>query len=213
MKDSLIQEFYMKQKIEVVPPEQSQLEDILRIYYEGFSGKLAFITRNQELQHSFARDFNLINIESADRDFVALINNKVMGILSLRSLKQSDDHTPQKPGLWSLLYKYGFMTLIRAWLFDLVFRHKYEEGELYIDTVAVATDARGTGIGTILLDFTENYAKEKGFKKLSLMVIFENPKAQALYERQGFKVVKKHSLRLLKRSTGVSGAYFMVKEI
>ncbi len=34
--------------------------------------------------------------------------------------------------------------------------------------------------------FIENKAEQLGFKKLSLLVDFENPKALALYEKLGF---------------------------
>lgn len=203
----------MKQKIKVIPAEDSHLDEIFRIFYEGFSAKLGFITRKTDLQNSFAEDFNVFDVVTPGREFVALIDNKVMGILSLRHPDLHNPPSQTRDEIRQLIFKYGFSILFKAWLFDLVFRHKYEEGELYIDTLAVSTDARGKGIGTALLDFTENYAKEKGFKKTTLMVIYENPKAQALYERKGYRVTGKHSLKMLKKSTGVSGAYFMEKEI
>ena len=209
----MFQEKQMKEQIRIIPTERAYYEDILKIFNEGFSSKFGFVSRNQDLQLSFARDFNVLDRESKDRDFVAIIDEQVLGILSIRFTGQLKRNPPRPLSGRELFRKYGIFSLVKASLFDLRIRHKREKGELYIDTVAVAAEARGKGIGTALLEFTENFAIERGLKKLSLMVIYENPQAKALYERQGFHVKKSRSLKMLKRSTGVSGAYFMVKQL
>lgn len=60
--------------------------------------------------------------------------------------------------------------------------------EYYIDTLCVAAAARGKGIGTALLEFTEQLAREKGHVKLSLNVETAKTEARRLYERLGFTV-------------------------
>lgn len=64
------------------------------------------------------------------------------------------------------------------------------EDEFYIDTISVRTSARGKGIGTMLLKFAEEKAKEAGYSKLSLNVEIEKTNAQKLYERFGFVVTE-----------------------
>ncbi|KKO89984.1 GNAT family acetyltransferase [Sphingobacterium sp. Ag1] len=66
--------------------------------------------------------------------------------------------------------------------------------EFYIDSIAVAPIARGKGIGTELLNYAITHAKQNGFKKVGLLVDLENPNAQKLYERIGFKLGKKTPL-------------------
>ena len=61
------------------------------------------------------------------------------------------------------------------------------EDEFYIDTVSVHESFQGQGIAKELFAFIEKKAKELGFKKVSLLVDFENPKALVLYEKIGFK--------------------------
>lgn len=61
------------------------------------------------------------------------------------------------------------------------------EDEFYIDTVSVFEEFQGRGIAKELFAFIENKAKQLGFKKVSLLVDFENPKALKLYEKIGFK--------------------------
>jgi len=62
--------------------------------------------------------------------------------------------------------------------------------EFYVDTICVHESCRGLGIGTILLQFAEEIAKQKGFNKLSLNVETEKFSAISLYERVGFVVTE-----------------------
>ncbi|PRN00261.1 GNAT family N-acetyltransferase [Aliarcobacter cryaerophilus] len=80
------------------------------------------------------------------------------------------------------------------------------EDEFYIDTVSVLKDFQGNGIAKELFIFIEDKAKELGFKKISLLVDFENLKALALYEKLGFE--KNEILK-------VSGSnfYHMIKKL
>lgn len=64
------------------------------------------------------------------------------------------------------------------------------DDEYYIDTICVAPAARGLGIGTQLLVYAEQVAREKGYQKLSLNVEVEKEKARALYERLGFVITE-----------------------
>ena len=64
------------------------------------------------------------------------------------------------------------------------------EDEYYIDTICVAPDARGLGIGTMLLRFAEEQARKFGYTKLALNVETSKIKALRLYEREGFVVTE-----------------------
>jgi len=59
--------------------------------------------------------------------------------------------------------------------------------EFYIDTLSVLEDFQGRGIAKELFSFIEKHAKELAYKKLSLLVDFDNTKALRLYEKIGFK--------------------------
>jgi ribosomal protein S18 acetylase RimI-like enzyme len=63
--------------------------------------------------------------------------------------------------------------------------------ELYIDTIAVAPNQQGKGVGSSLLRHLLAYAKENSFSKVGLLVDFDNPDAQRLYERTGFQIDSK----------------------
>lgn len=78
--------------------------------------------------------------------------------------------------------------------------------DFYLDTICVASNFRGKGIGTKLIHMVEEVAMEKGYPRISLIVEDVNPDAGRLYNRLGYKKTKMIS---------VSGGEFayMVKEL
>lgn len=53
-------------------------------------------------------------------------------------------------------------------------------------SIGVVAEARGTGIGSALLDALLSLAREQGYRAVSLSVDRQNP-ARRLYERRGFR--------------------------
>ena len=82
--------------------------------------------------------------------------------------------------------------------------HRPAADEFYVDGIAVAQGARGLGIGTRMLNETAALAREHGKRVVRLDVIDRNPRAQALYERLGFKVTKVQSFGRKERWVGFS---------
>ena len=68
------------------------------------------------------------------------------------------------------------------------------QDEYYIDTVCVAPEARGKGIGTLLIQFAIEQTKQRGFTKLSLNVETQKEDARRLYERMGFVITEPWSI-------------------
>jgi GNAT superfamily N-acetyltransferase len=66
--------------------------------------------------------------------------------------------------------------------------HRVKPGEAYIDQMSVAAETRGQGIGTRLLQWSEDKAREQGATRLTLGVVHGNP-AERLYKRFGFEDV------------------------
>ena len=66
----------------------------------------------------------------------------------------------------------------------------------YISDLAVDKSFEGAGIGRMLLEAAEAWARQNGYRLLALYVFAENTRAQRVYEKQGFgreivKYVKK----------------------
>ena len=61
--------------------------------------------------------------------------------------------------------------------------------EYYLANLGVLPDFQNRGIGSRLLNHAEGKARQAGLGKCSLIVDLENPAAQRLYERSGYRVV------------------------
>jgi ribosomal-protein-alanine N-acetyltransferase len=61
-------------------------------------------------------------------------------------------------------------------------------GSPYLASIAVSEELRGAGVGSRLLDFVEGYFRQQA-RHLFLCVSSFNPRARALYERHGYRVV------------------------
>ena len=64
-----------------------------------------------------------------------------------------------------------------------------DKGELYLSNLGVRRGRRGCGIGSALVETKSRDARAGGFRKLSLDVADNNPRAAKLYRRLGFKAV------------------------
>ena len=64
-----------------------------------------------------------------------------------------------------------------------------EQGELYLDSLAVDPAHRGKGIASLLIKASIDKARQMGLPATGLLVDDNNPRAEALYSRLGFKVV------------------------
>jgi ribosomal protein S18 acetylase RimI-like enzyme len=74
--------------------------------------------------------------------------------------------------------------------YDLVFPDpEAYPNEWYLETLAVSASARGRGVGTKLLTIADEVARQNNQGLVGLNVDLGNPKAKALYEREGFTVV------------------------
>jgi ribosomal protein S18 acetylase RimI-like enzyme len=72
---------------------------------------------------------------------------------------------------------------------DLVIDDETNPGEVYIDTLSVAPQQQGKGIGKKLLAAAIQQAKTEGHEKIGLLVDFKNPNAKKLYVGLGFESI------------------------
>lgn len=86
---------------------------------------------------------------------------------------------------------------------DMLIGVKLNRDDYYLADVAVDEQCRGKGIGTFILEESLELAREKGCKRVVLDVDLENEGALKLYERFGFKIFKKRSVRWFDGKKGV----------
>ena len=113
-------------------------------------------------------------------------------------------------GLPDLAEVYGWMgALWRGTLLSLMER-EVEAGTLLMDGIFVAKAARGKGVGTALLNAIKDHAISAGLETVRRDVINTNPRAQALYLRQGFAPTEVEHLGLFRHVFGFRSSTKMI---
>src|SRR5690606_3547723 len=69
-----------------------------------------------------------------------------------------------------------------------------QQGEIYIDCVGVNPSQQGKGLGSKLFEFLIDHYVVQQKQTLGLLVDYDNPKAEKLYLKLGFKVVGEKTL-------------------
>ncbi|MDP9366418.1 MAG: GNAT family N-acetyltransferase [Chloroflexota bacterium] len=57
----------------------------------------------------------------------------------------------------------------------------------YVETLVVAAEAEGRGVGRALMEHAEHWARSRGMAEASLDVFAGNDRARAFYERAGYR--------------------------
>ncbi|AMM85226.1 hypothetical protein AZF01_13350 [Martelella sp. AD-3] len=107
-------------------------------------------------------------------------------------------------GMRDLAAVYGWPGALWRAPLSLLFERENRNGQLLMDGIAVRDDARGRGIGTRLLTAVCEKASVLGCTSVRLDVIDTNPRARALYARNGFVATKDEDLGLLRHVFGFS---------
>ncbi len=69
-----------------------------------------------------------------------------------------------------------------------------EDGDFYLQAIAVDEHLRGAGVGSILIGWVEDQGRASGSRRLCLDVSGSNPGARRLYERRGMEVVSESKI-------------------
>lgn len=102
-------------------------------------------------------------ITNAERIFVALLNNKVVGYASINTLNYEPD---EGDDIWINI----------------------EKENILIKQIAISKKFQGLKIGTCLLNKVKEYAKSKDIRNIYLYALGDNKKAHKFYKRNGFKL-------------------------
>ena len=151
--------------IKIVALEEKFFPDVVELFNEGFGSKRCFacIPATRTIQ-----EFNRLHKNQPGKRNIAFLaldttSEEILGYVQL-----------SKPGLPAF---YGL--------------HTCKKNEVYVDEISVSARARGKGIGTKLLEYCEEVARnEEGIEIMTLDVLRGNP-ALGLYERFGFEIDRK----------------------
>lgn len=179
--------------------------DAARLYWQAFGGKLGRVLGPDHLAFAL-----LDRVMRADHAIVALSEQgNLLGLVGFKS----PDGAFAGGGFADLRSVYGtFGAVWRAGLLWLLERDLDNERFL-MDGICVADAARGHGVGTALLDAICAEGRRRGYPAVRLDVIDANPRARALYERQGFTPTRTSHIGLLRLVFGFSAATTMVRPL
>ena len=117
-------------------------------------------------------------------------------------------------GSWrDLARHYGwFGSTWRITLLALLERDS-ENQRFLMDGIFVSDAAQGKGVGTALLDGICAEGAARGYTEVRLDVIDSNPRARALYDREGFVAGGVQRLGLLRHVFGFDSATTMIRRV
>lgn len=160
---------------------EDQREAVAALYWAAFGGKLGKLLGPGPR----ALRFLAPGFDPAHAISVAGPDAKVLGVAGFKTAEGAF-----ADGGWRDLVRVfgvGGATW-RAPLLALLSR-KPEPDILLMDGIAVSPEARGQGLGSLLLDGILEEARRRGLSSVRLDVVDTNPRARALYERKGFQAV------------------------
>ena len=94
-----------------------------------------------------------------------------------------------------------------------LFEREAKPDELLMDGVVVTPEARGRGVGSLLLDAIAAHAASLGRRSVRLEVVDANPRARALYERRGFVATESQSVPFLRPFFGFGRSDAMTRRL
>ncbi len=107
----------------------------------------------------------------------------------------------------------GMPRMLRAAFLLWLISHRAEPGEAHVTDVAVARDYQGQGIGQLMMEYAERWARDHDRARLTLWVAEDNARARHVYEKTGFSVVRTRSNLLTRIFFGVRRWHFMEKSL
>lgn len=178
-----------------------QIDAVATLYWEAFGVKLAPALGGREPGIRY-----LAGQLNAEQVICAHQNGRVLGVVGFYSA-----------GGGAVGFSYPdlarqYSRTSAAWrtlLLAILYRQP-KAGELLLDGLSVAAEARGRGIGSLLLEEARAEAGRQGKGAVRLSVVDSNPRARALYERMGFVPAETVSLGVFGRLFGFQRATDMV---
>ena len=155
--------------------------DLVDAQFEGFGSKRFCICLGQsyeEMKEENIQVYNMYPEEMIDLCVVAIRreDSKVLGYLQMYFEGMLEKLNWSAFGCWGLLEEQLY--------------YRCDPDEAYVSELAVIQEARGKGIGTMLLNWAHEHAKHCGKNVITIQPVQGNP-AKRLYERLGYEVVER----------------------
>ncbi|MDJ0834446.1 MAG: GNAT family N-acetyltransferase [Gammaproteobacteria bacterium] len=118
----------------------------------------------------------------------AELDGRIVGMYTGYSGEQHRHADPKvlgnEAGYWNL--RFWIVSLLFAPMLRII--DTVDDGDFYLQAIAVDSNLQGKGIGSSLLDGVAERAIDSGASRLALDVSAANDQARQLYERRGFSI-------------------------
>jgi len=180
------------------------------LFEDAFGEKMRMSVRDRDARMAF-----MARVYQADHVIIARRDDQLLGMAGLRS-----NGPPYGRGLVDVSWDPRPHRDLLGWagamwaVWGLRLSDRTPKGdEIYLDGIAVLAGVRGRGIGTRLLAEVTDIARRHGKSFVRLDVVDTNPRAQALYERVGYRVTKVQSFRWQQRWVGFGAMITMEQPV
>ena len=178
-----------------------QIDTAAALYWQAFGGKLGRLMRPDDKALRFFAEVIVpeFAISAVDTD------GRLLGLAGFKT----DAGGLVARGMADLARVYGWPGALWRGPLLAVLERPLEPGVLQMDGICVGAQSRGQGVGTKLLTAVKALAAQRGDRVVRLDVIDTNPRAEALYRREGFVPVKREALGPFRWLFGFSSALRM----
>lgn len=184
---------------------ESDRAEVARLYWQAFGNKLGRVLQPEPKALAFVQ-----RVMRADHALAAYDDEgRLLGVAGFKSPRGA--LVGGNPGDLRAIYG-RFGGRWRAILLNLLSRD-IENRRFLLDGLFVREEVRGRGVGTALLQAAMAEAARRGYAEVRLDVVDTNPRARALYERQGFHAAFEARLGLLRHVFGFGAATAMVRKV
>lgn len=178
---------------------------VARMYWQAFGGKLGRVMGPDKRAVAFIHDV----LDPTHAICARAADGTVLGVAGFKTYQSA-----LVGGTWQdIVRHYGLLGAAWRSVFLSLLERDVENERFLMDGIFVRDATQGQGVGTKLLDAIIAEAKQRGYAELRLDVIDSNPRARALYERNGFIAQTPNSLGILRHIFGFKTATPMVRTV
>ena len=171
-------------KYEIFNPRIHDIYKVAKLFYDVDFRTFDMLFKSEEKAiECIAKDFKK---EKTDDMFYVILDdeNDIIGLLMLYTSKTSHD-----------LY-FNSPKLVIVDILDHFVLCDINDDDLYLAQIAIDPKMRGQGLGRKVILEVIDYARSKGYKRVTIDADFRNEGARKLYERIGFKEFNKKQVKI-----------------
>jgi ribosomal protein S18 acetylase RimI-like enzyme len=185
--------------------DDSERAQVAQMYWVAFGQKLGRVMGPKTRAIAFIQDVLDPTHALCARD----TDGTLLGVVGFKTFASA-----LVGGTWrDLARHYGWVGSTWRIGFLALLDRDTENARFLMDGIFVSDGARSQGVGTALLNAICAEAKFRGYREVRLDVIDSNPRARALYDREGFVAGGTHKLGPLKLIFGFDSATTMVRRL